>query len=219
MKKTLYSLTLMDDLVRAVDQLAYENNTSRSNMVNRILADYLSLTTPEMYLRDLFSRIEDLLNGQSAIQVMELPSESILPLRTALDYKYRPTLRYALELTHRDSVWEGQLRIGLRSQNRPLLAHLQEFYRVFVQAERRQKAPLALPEAHYSLQGHKLVRCFALPGGMTPQTAGDAITAFLTMLDQAVKAWFDRLEDPAEGRRQVEAIYRDYLHSHKAAVL
>ena len=47
MKKSVYSLVLMDDIVEAVDRVAYSQNTSRSNLINQILAEYLSLMTPE----------------------------------------------------------------------------------------------------------------------------------------------------------------------------
>ena len=38
MKKSVYSLTLMDDVINAIDKLAYKSNTNRSNMINTILA-------------------------------------------------------------------------------------------------------------------------------------------------------------------------------------
>ena len=46
MSKSVYSVVLMDDVVDAVDRLAYEAGTNRSNMINRILAEYVQLATP-----------------------------------------------------------------------------------------------------------------------------------------------------------------------------
>ena len=40
MNKSVYSLVLMDDVVEQIDRVAYEMNTSRSNMINQILAEY-----------------------------------------------------------------------------------------------------------------------------------------------------------------------------------
>ena len=40
MKKSLYSLTLMDSVVAEIDRLAARQGTNRSNLVNQILADY-----------------------------------------------------------------------------------------------------------------------------------------------------------------------------------
>ena len=39
MGKSVYSLVLMDEVVDAIDQMAYRNNTSRSNLINQILAE------------------------------------------------------------------------------------------------------------------------------------------------------------------------------------
>ena len=47
MGKSVYSLVLMDEVVDAIDQMAYRNNTSRSNLINQILAEHVSLATPE----------------------------------------------------------------------------------------------------------------------------------------------------------------------------
>ena len=55
MKKSVYSLVLSDDVVEAVDRAAYQNGLSRSAMVNQILADYVSYTTPEKRMREIFS--------------------------------------------------------------------------------------------------------------------------------------------------------------------
>ena len=47
MDKSLYSLMLMDSVVREIDRIALQKNTNRSNLVNQILAEYVSLVTPE----------------------------------------------------------------------------------------------------------------------------------------------------------------------------
>ena len=46
MKKSVYSLVLMDDVVKAIDDMAYKLNTSRSNLINQILAEHVSFKTP-----------------------------------------------------------------------------------------------------------------------------------------------------------------------------
>ena len=63
MSKSVYSVVLMDDVVDAVDRLAYEAGTNRSNMINRILAEYVQLATPEQRMQDIFSSIMDAVSG------------------------------------------------------------------------------------------------------------------------------------------------------------
>ncbi|MBQ1203294.1 MAG: ribbon-helix-helix protein, CopG family, partial [Loktanella sp.] len=56
MNKSVYSIVLSDDVVAQVDRLAYKAGTSRSAMINRILADYVSYVTPEQRLRDILGK-------------------------------------------------------------------------------------------------------------------------------------------------------------------
>ena len=39
MKKAVYSLVLSEDVVEAVDRMAYASGTSRSNLINQLLAE------------------------------------------------------------------------------------------------------------------------------------------------------------------------------------
>ncbi len=59
MKKSIYSLVLMDEVVEAVDRMAYAMHTSRSNLINQILAEHLSCVTPEMRMQEIFARMEE----------------------------------------------------------------------------------------------------------------------------------------------------------------
>ena len=109
MNRSIYSLLLMDDVIRAVDQLAYAQNTSRSNMVNQILAEHLSVKTPEQRMHDIFEQIEALMVQQNAFQIQFQPSDAMLSVRTALAYKYKPTVRYSVELFRNDPKILGEL--------------------------------------------------------------------------------------------------------------
>lgn len=54
MKKSLYSLMLSDEVVREIDVAAHRLGTNRSALINRILAEYASVTTPEKRINDIF---------------------------------------------------------------------------------------------------------------------------------------------------------------------
>ena len=56
MSKSLYSLILSDEVIARIDRLATRQGTNRSALVNRILAEYCSMVTPE-------KRIETVLGG------------------------------------------------------------------------------------------------------------------------------------------------------------
>ena len=48
------------EIVDRIDSLAYERGTNRSNLINQILAEYVSYTTPEMRMHAIFEEMEKL---------------------------------------------------------------------------------------------------------------------------------------------------------------
>lgn len=76
MQKSVYSIVLSDDVVAQIDRLAYRHNTNRSNMINQILAEYVSYVTPEKRMQDTFRRMESILQAADTFQVLMQPTES-----------------------------------------------------------------------------------------------------------------------------------------------
>ena len=135
MQKSVYSLVLMDDVVAAVDRLAYQQGTSRSNMVNRILAEYTQMVTPEQRIQDIFSAMRAVLDSQSALQPMLSASDAMYSVRSALQYKYNPSVRYVVELYPHAGSELGEFRAQLRTQNPTLLLYLSQFYKLWAKLE------------------------------------------------------------------------------------
>lgn len=73
MQKNLYSLILSENVVAAVDRLAHSMNTNRSNMVNQILAEYVSYVTPEKRMRQIFQRLEAILSQGGTFRYWHSP--------------------------------------------------------------------------------------------------------------------------------------------------
>ena len=68
MKKSVYSLVLMDDVIRAVDEKASQLGTSRSNLINQILAQHLSCITPEMRIQEIFDSMNEMVSSTFRVQ-------------------------------------------------------------------------------------------------------------------------------------------------------
>ena len=124
--KNVYSIVLSSDIVEKIDRLAYENGTNRSNMINQILAEYVSYTTPEKRFREIFQHMQDMLEG-GTFKMLE-PSDTMFSLRSALAYKYNPTVKYSVELYRGEAQELGELRVSLRTQNAGLLLYMTQFY-------------------------------------------------------------------------------------------
>lgn len=215
MEKNVYSLVLLDELVDAVDKLACERSTSRSNLVNQILAEYLSFSTPESRIRDIFRDMEKLLSGLDGFQFRDQPSDTMLCVRSALRYRYRPTVRYALELYRNSEPYLGELRISVRTQNEELLRLTGEYFRLWNRLEDRWvgryfpggKVPC-------EIQPGRCARRLRPPKNeeaYSPQKTAEAILGYIREFDTEMKAYFAEPENPEDAQRILECGYRDYL--------
>ena len=219
MKKSVYSLVLSEDVVAAVDRLAYRQNTNRSNMINQILAEYVSYTTPEKRMHEVFDRIEGILTAEDAFQLLLQPSETLLSLRSALAYKYNPTVRYAVELYRTAENGIGELRVSLRSQNATLLYALSRFFSVWADTEARY---LGITDS--AMEDGKFVRRLylrSLDGGAVPalsgEQLGEVISAYIRAFDGALKAFFYHA-DGSLSAEETEIRYRNYLAGQRYTV-
>ena len=211
--KNVYSIVLSADVVEKIDQLAYENGTNRSNMINQILAEYVSYTTPEKRFRDIFIRMENLL-AASSFKAME-PSDTMLSLRSALAYKYNPTVKYNVELYRSSTSEIGELRVSLRTQNAGLILYMTEFYRLWsaVEAKYRGHIPCAAADGKYS---RKLI--LQSLSHTREIDVGEVIAAYVNAFDKALKAFFRHIQYPENSALEVDLIYREYLASNTVLI-
>ena len=206
MGKSVYSLVLMDDIVAAVDRLAYQEGTSRSNMVNRILAEYVQMDTPENRIRTIFDAVNAVLGTQSALQPMMATGDAVVAMRSALQYKYNPSVRYVVELyTAGDAL--GEMRAALRTQNPTLLLYLGQFYRLW---DKLEDAYLPGPRRESSVAGGRYTRRLLCPQNCTEEQAGEAIAAYVRLFDACLKEFFEHLD---EAERTVAAVQRVYTQN------
>ncbi len=208
MQKSVYSLVLMDDVVREVDHLAYSMNTSRSNMINQILAEYVSYMTPEKRMQEVFRQVEQLLTGPQHFQLMMQPSDTMISLRSALSYKYNPTVRYSVELFRTQGPAVGELKVSLRSQNSTLILYVSQFFQLWKKIE---EAYIGGRECQ--IQDGRFVRKLYLTEGSewSNVQVGDIIAGYIQLVDVCLKLFFENLQDPQEAARLVEKRYVTYL--------
>lgn len=213
MKKSVYSLVLMDDVVEAIDRMAYAMNTSRSNLINQILAEKVSYTTPEMRMNDIFSSIQSLMTGES-FQIQTQPSDSMLSIRSALKYKYKPTIRYSLELYRNDEKTFGELKVSFRTQSLQLINDLTDFLRLWAVLENKYIVQFFPEGIHYSIENGRFVRKFRLPKAQEKQTTqaiGSAVAEYIQMFDEVLKVYFANLENPTQAANMATKCYESYL--------
>ncbi len=205
MKKSIYSLVLMDDVVEAVDRMAYAMHTSRSNLINQILAEHLSCITPEMRMQAVFSQIEALMTQRmEPLRILEQSSAHMLAMHSPLAYKYKPTLQYSVELyrTPKQNA-DGRLRIGLRTQNAELLTMLDRFFRFWVLLEQNYSGGAA----EYVISAGRLERTLHDPTSGDSERFGELICGYIDMLDSCIKLYFSGISHPQQTLAEIESIY------------
>lgn len=212
MKKSVYSLVLTDAVVEAADRLAYHKGMSRSAFIDEILAQTLSCITPEMRMRDIFVSLEDLIRDDRVFKLQARASDSMLSLFSAIKYKYKPTIRYSVELYRQvQNRTFGELKIQSRTQNGQLMTELEKFYRAWITAERTALPQRMIP---YALSDGRLIRKLTLPQEAercTEAELGEAIGSYIQSFDKAIKLYFEALPDRDRAQKEIRAVLSDYV--------
>ena len=112
---------LNDEVVREVDILAHRMGTNRSNLINQILAEYVNYETPERRINDVLSAIEQLMIPSRDLVPFFAPNTFSMSLKSSLEYKYRPTVKYEVELYKTGGEAIGELSVVFRTQSATLI--------------------------------------------------------------------------------------------------
>ena len=208
MKKTLYSLMLNEEVVREVDALAHRLGTNRSNLINQILAEYVDYTTPERRINDIFSAMEQLISPSRELVPFFSPNSLSMSLKSSLEYKYRPTVKYEVELYRGGEESIGELSVVFRTQSAGLINAMTDFFRLWKRIEDAHLAPLLSAPVQYALYEGKFVRSISVPEkDCSTQALAEAISGYIKLFDKLMKGWLNGSLDA----HAVEAAYYSYL--------
>lgn len=214
MHKSVYSLVLSDEVVEAVDRMAYAENTSRSALINRILAERVSCVTPEMRMNDIFSCIVQRMTD-GCFRIQPHPSEAMLSIRSALKYKYNPTIRYSLELYRGGGKTIGALKVSFRTQSAALIDALTTFFRLWAALEERYVVRFFPEGITYEIADGRFIRSFRLPPDKeqcTTEEIGTAISAYIRTFDSVLKTYFSALPiEQEQGLRAATQAYETWV--------
>lgn len=212
MNKSVYSLVLSDDVIEAIDRLAYSMNTSRSALINRLLAQAVSYTTPEQRMSDIFGEIAQLMDD--SFQIQQQPSDAMLSIRSALKYKYKPVIRYSLELYRGFEKTIGQLRVSFRTQSEQLKSDLTDFLKLWAELENKYIVRFFPEGISYTIEDGRFTRTFRLPAEREQQTNEEiarALSEYIKMFDEILKIYFANIGNRQSARELVIKRYYEYL--------
>ena len=204
MKKVLYSMMLDEDVINQIDILAHRAGTNRSAMVNRILAEHVNFITPERMVSDIFNSISQLLDAQCGLVPNIAQNAMTMSLKSSLQYRYRPTLKYEVEFYRSNNDYMGQLTVKLRTQSELLISQLAEFFKAWKAVEEHY---LDRP-VNCVLNDLKFVRALSAPECIcSADEIAEAIHNYVITLDTAIKKYLaDDLSITA-----LQRMYANYL--------
>ena len=203
MKKTLYSLTLSEDVMREVDMLAHLRGTNRSNLVNQILAEYVKVRTPEQRVNDIFNEIAGLMSASQLVPQVTAGAPS-MALRSCLEYKYRPSVRYEVELFQPRGKAIGSLSVVYRTQSDELLGRLSGFFGLWTRIEKQ------LPfDVTYTFEDGKFTRSIQSDKELTTTQLAKVISDYVRTFDKLLKAYVAGTASPEEIAGEYKAALKD----------
>lgn len=209
MNKSIYSLVLSDEVVEAVDRLARTERISRSAMVNRILAERVAYTTPEMRLNAV---LDSLTNAIAEEFLLDKPAGGTLMARTSLKYRYKPTVRYSVELFSENGKRAGKLRVSFRTTNAVLIRDLTGFFERWAALERRYISELISGEIVYEIADGRFSRTLNMPSEeISDNELGAAVAEYMEMFDNTMKSYFAELPDVPRAESAAEETYQKQL--------
>ena len=198
-KKTLYSLLLDENVVRAVDQLAHRQGRSRSALVNQLLAEQLGLMTPERRIGEVLQALDTLFRPDPELIPFFVPTSLSMYMKSALDYKYRPTVKYEVELYRGEADSVGQLCVSFRTQSAELLAAMGAYFRLWQQLEETYLPPLLGHAPTSAAYEGKFLRSLSLPRReCSAEELAEAISGYVHLFDKLLKSYLSDRLTPAE---------------------
>ncbi|WP_303022147.1 hypothetical protein [uncultured Ruminococcus sp.] len=217
MKRSMYSLILSDDIVAAVDALAAQKGTSRSNYINQVLAKHVQCITPEQQMQRVFANLTHQMD--EAFRIQEQGSNALLSILGSVQYKYRPTIRYRVELLRNMQQEEvGRLKISCRTQNQTLLDAMAQFFRFWVKLEQKYDANSACAQGLYQIESGCMTMALLRSGAATDEQLGEIVGNYIRMFHAVLQSYFAGIQQDISGTvlsRALEQRYaelREQLH-------
>ena len=219
MSKSVYSLVLTDEIVRAIDSLAYRMNSSRSALIDRILAEKLSMQTPEIRMRNIMENIGSFFDDE-IFRLQTASGDGGMLIKSPLPYKYKPTIRYSVELLREDR-YLGRLKVSFRTQNMALMELMNDFLTCFANIERRHLSRFDGIDVVMQIDNDKMVRMLNKPilkdgrSVSDPNLIAEAIADYVNFLDRAIKLYFENADNRKQAVSLVDSLYNERIKTLK----
>lgn len=204
MAKTVYSLVLDDEVMKLVDKAARRGGLSRSAYINQALAENVGYETALKKNADLFRCVEDLLARHDNLHFFTA-SSSAATVTGSISYRYKPTMKYLVEIYPYEHEYLGELKVSSRTGNEFVRRAIDEFFRLWTALERRyvsENIPCAIEE-------NRMRRVFLRPRAeIGPTALASAIAHYIGAFDALINEYFVNLDSDGFSVKEIEYAFR-----------
>ena len=129
---------------------------------------------------------------------MAEPTATMLVVRSALNYKYNPSIRYRVELFRQVEPEFGQLQVQLRTQNQELIYYVNQFMLLWAKLEQNY---LNFPRS--SVENGRFLRNLRFDPVFErePERLSESVNNYVNYFDRALKLYFEYLNRSDKTRR------------------
>jgi len=156
--------------------------------------------------------MEELIGRSPELVPLVTPNQLSMSVKSSLQYKYRPTVRYVVQLYRTPDKAIGELTVNFRSQSPSLLNSMATFFLLWKRLEDNYLAFRFEPGAiRYDLSASKFVRTIAVPKGRkySGEELSKAISEYVTVFDKIMKRYLAGMLTESDLERQYLSYYRN----------
>lgn len=204
MAKTIYSLVLDSEVMKLVDKAARKEKLSRSAFINQALADKVGYETAMKKNTDLFRYVEDILAQHENLHFFGT-SPSVLTVTGSIAYRYKPTMKYLVEIYPYENEYLGELKVSSRTGNEFVRRAIEEFFRLWVTLEKKHVSE----DLPFAIEENRFRRVFLRPASSVSGAAlATAITHYIDAFDALINEYFNNLDSERFSVKDIEYAFR-----------
>ena len=131
-----------------------------------------------------------------------------MSLKSSLEYKYRPTVKYEVELYENGQDSIGELSVIFRTQSAALISDMTDFFRLWHSIEQKYLPHYGVENIDYALYYNKLCRSIVVPKkNSSTEELARAISGYIELFDSLMKGFLAGRYSPAD----IEHCYAEYI--------
>jgi hypothetical protein len=138
-----------------------------------------------------------------------------MAVKTPLKFKYKPTVKYSVELSRAFSGQVGRLKVTLRTQSEELIRLTELFFEYWSKLEQKYLGkffkggfPCEITAKCYTRDFYEVGE-----GNLSDREIAQAISEYIRIFNKAITLYFDNVSDVEKAQKLCEETYKDYLQS------